>query len=182
MPIDSVRVALPQNPEAERTVLGSILIDEEAYRRVGNLEAKDFYDTRHPPIWIAIKGLIEGQKAVDLLTVKDELVRLHFIEKAGGVSYLSSLVDGIPDIANIERYAGIVREKALLRRALVSGNSVGVIEELIKENVELRMYHNAYVDSSNESAQMIGEMIRELREEINGLRAEISSLTEEGRL
>jgi replicative DNA helicase len=68
--------------------------------------------------------LAEQSRAIDLLTLKEELVKKGSLDQAGGSAYISSLVDGIPDIANVERYAHIVKEKSTLRRLIVMGNHV----------------------------------------------------------
>jgi len=116
---------LPQNPEAERSVLGSILIDPSSYYRVVSIiEATDFYKDAHRIIFNAIHDLAERSSEVDLITVKEELARHGKLDETGGAAYISSLVDGIPDIANIERYARIVKEKSTLRRLILMGNSV----------------------------------------------------------
>jgi replicative DNA helicase len=116
---------LPQNPEAERSVLGSILIDSASYYRIVSMvNAGDFYKDSHRLIFHAIHDLAERSLPIDLLTVKEELSRLGRLEETGGAAYISSLVDGIPDIANIERYARIVKEKSTLRRLILMGNSV----------------------------------------------------------
>jgi replicative DNA helicase len=116
---------LPQNPEAERSVLGSILIDPTSYFRVVSLlDESDFYKDAHRMIYGAMRDLAENSSEIDLITVKDQLARNGKLDETGGASYISSLVDGIPDIANIERYARIVKEKSTLRRLILMGNSV----------------------------------------------------------
>ncbi len=116
---------LPQNPEAERSVLGSILIDAGSYYRVVSLlDAEDFYKDAHRLIFTAIRDLAENSAEIDLITVKDQLARHGKLDETGGAAYVSSLVDGIPDIANVERYARIVKEKSTLRRLILMGNSV----------------------------------------------------------
>ncbi len=116
---------LPQNPEAERSVLGSILIDASSfYRVVGILQPEDFYRDGHRVIFSAIQTLADQSREIDLLTIREELSRTALLEQAGGAAYVSSLVDGIPDIANVERYARIVKEKSTLRRLVLMGNQM----------------------------------------------------------
>ncbi|MCM2313873.1 MAG: replicative DNA helicase [Thermoanaerobaculia bacterium] len=116
---------LPQNPEAERSVLGSILIDASSfYRVVGILHSEDFYRDGHRVIFTAIQNLAEQSREIDLLTVHEELSRTAQLELAGGAAYVSSLVNGIPDIANVERYARIVKDKSTLRRLALMGNQI----------------------------------------------------------
>ena len=114
---------LPQNPEAERSVLGSILIDNHALDKVAEkIRAEDFYKDAHRQIFDAMVELAENSRPIDLLTLKEELARHGRLDEVGGSAYISSLVDGIPDIGNVERYAEIVREKSTLRRLIMTGN------------------------------------------------------------
>ena len=116
---------LPQSPDAERAVLGSILINNNAfYRVVGLIDTEDFFKDAHRSIFATMRRLAEQSREIDLLTLKDELLKHAQLDQIGGGSYISSLVDGIPDIANVERYARIVKEKSMLRRLIVMGNTV----------------------------------------------------------
>ncbi|HYS53036.1 MAG TPA: replicative DNA helicase [Thermoanaerobaculia bacterium] len=116
---------LPQNPDAERAVLGSILINNNAfYRVVGLIDTEDFFKDAHRSIFATMRALAEQSREIDTLTLKDELGKRAQLEQVGGAAYISSLSDGIPDIANVERYARIVKEKSMLRRLIVMGNSV----------------------------------------------------------
>ncbi len=116
---------LPQSTDAERAVLGSILINNNAfYRVIGTVDTADFFKDAHRTIFSTMRLLAERSREIDLLTLKDELGKRGHLEQVGGSAYISSLVDGIPDIANVERYARIVKEKSTLRRLIVMGNSV----------------------------------------------------------
>ena len=116
---------LPQSPDAERAVLGSILINNNAFYRVITLvDSEDFFKDAHRAIFVAMRMLAEQSREIDLLTLKDELAKRAQLDHVGGAAYVSSLTDGIPDIANVERYARIVKEKSMLRRLVVMGNSV----------------------------------------------------------
>ena len=116
---------LPQSPDAERAVLGSILINNNAfYRVVGTIDTEDFFKDAHRSIFATMRSLAEQSREIDLLTLKEELARHAQLDHVGGSAYIASLVDGIPDVANVERYARIVKEKSTLRRLIVMGNSV----------------------------------------------------------
>ncbi|HSP15550.1 MAG TPA: replicative DNA helicase [Thermoanaerobaculia bacterium] len=116
---------LPQSTDAERAVLGSILINNNAFYRVlGTIDTPDFFRDAHRTIFGAMRLLAEQSREIDLLTLKDELAKRGQLDVVGGSAYISSLVDGIPDVANVERYARIVKEKSTLRRLIVMGNSV----------------------------------------------------------
>jgi len=116
---------LPQSPDAERAVLGSILINNNAFYRVITLvDTEDFFRDSHRAIFATMRTLADQSREIDTLTLKEELVKRSQLEQVGGPAYISSLSDGIPDVANVERYARIVKEKSMLRRLIVMGNSV----------------------------------------------------------
>jgi replicative DNA helicase len=116
---------LPQSPDAERAVLGSILINNNAFYRVVTLiDSEDFFRDAHRSIFATMRTLADQSREIDLLTLKEELVKRSQLDQVGGAAYISSLSDGIPDVANVERYARIVKEKSMLRRLIVMGNSV----------------------------------------------------------
>ncbi len=116
---------MPQSPDAERAVLGSILINNNAfYRVVATVQPEDFFKDSHRTIFTTMRKLAEDSREIDLLTLKEELSKRAQLDQVGGSAYISSLIDGIPDIANVERYAHIVKEKSTLRRLIVMGNSV----------------------------------------------------------
>jgi replicative DNA helicase len=116
---------LPQNPDAERAVLGSILINNNAfYRVVGTIDTEDFFKDSNRAIFGAMRELAEQSRDIDHLTLKDQLAKKAQLESVGGSAYIASLVDAVPDVANVERYARIVKEKSTLRRLVVMGNSV----------------------------------------------------------
>ena len=116
---------LPQSTDAERAVLGSILINNNAfYRVVGTIDTEDFFKDAHRTVFACMRRLAEQSREIDLLTLKEELAKRAELDKVGGAAYISSLVDGIPDVGNVERYARIVKEKSTLRRLILMGNSV----------------------------------------------------------
>ena len=116
---------LPQNPDAERAVLGSILINNHAfYRVVGTIDTEDFFKDANRTIFAAMRELAEASREIDHLTLKEELGRRALLEGVGGSAYIAALMDAVPDVANVERYARIVKEKSTLRRLVVMGNAV----------------------------------------------------------
>jgi replicative DNA helicase len=117
--------SLPHNIDAEKSVLGSILVNNENYYRViESLRQEDFYLDGHRVIFRQMLGLMERSRAIDLLTIQEELVRASSLESAGGIAYLASLLDGIPHLVNIEHYIEIIREKSLLRQLINSTNKI----------------------------------------------------------
>ncbi|MED4405687.1 replicative DNA helicase [Heyndrickxia coagulans] len=109
----------PQNIEAEQAVLGAIFLEPSAFITASEiLTADDFYRNAHQKIFQVFVKLNDAGKAVDLVTVAEELSATRQLEDAGGLSYLSELAASVPTAANIAYYAGIVAEKALLRRLI----------------------------------------------------------------
>ncbi|MBT9260013.1 MAG: replicative DNA helicase [Clostridiales bacterium] len=106
----------PQNLDAEQSVLGAMLLDRDAiHKAMELLEEKSFYRDAHRLIFSAIVALTERGEAVDIVTVGDELQRRQQLEAVGGRAYLAELAQLVPTTANVEYYARIVLEKALLR-------------------------------------------------------------------
>ena len=107
---------LPHNLDAERSVLGAILLDNHALNlALEKLKADDFFLDQHRRIFERMIELGEAHQAIDLVTLTEELDRRGDLEAAGGAAYLAQLVDGVPHVSNLEHYARIVREKAVLR-------------------------------------------------------------------
>ncbi len=114
---------LPASVDAERSILGAILLDNHTYNQAAELlRPDDFSLDSHRRIYAAIMELSEGGRPVDSITLIEELNRKKEVEAVGGVAYLSSLTDGLPHRPNIEQYARIVRDKALLRRLIHAAN------------------------------------------------------------
>jgi replicative DNA helicase len=117
--------ALPHNAEAERTVLGAVLVDNSAFNSAAELLTRDdFYREAHRRIFDAMAVLAERSEPVDLVTLKDELTRGAVLEGVGGASYLGSLVDGVPRITNVEQWSRIIKEKAILRNLIHASNRI----------------------------------------------------------
>ena len=126
MPTDiSLEKTLPCNLEAERSILGAILLDDRSIHVVlETLRRDDFYLESHRRIFDRMAGLAADASAIDLITLKNELQRADEIESAGGAAYLASLTDGMPRAINVEHYAQIVKEKATLRRLIQVSNEI----------------------------------------------------------
>jgi GTP cyclohydrolase I len=116
---------LPHNLEAERSVLGAILIENRALNQAQEiLTEDDFYREGHRTIFRVMSALSDSSGAIDAVTLKDELAREGKLETVGGAPYISSLLDGVPRSANVEHYARIVKEKAVLRNLIGSANKI----------------------------------------------------------
>ena len=112
----SLERPVPQNVEAERSILGVILLDNHALNTaIEKLKPEDFFHDHHRRIYQQMIALGEAQQAIDLVTLTEQLQRSGELESAGGAAYIAQLMDGMPRLANVEHYARIVKEKALLR-------------------------------------------------------------------
>ncbi len=109
----------PQNLDAEQSTLGAMLIERAAIEKAAEILSKeDFYRDAHQTLFEAITNLAERDEPVDFITVQEELKNREKLDVIGGPSYLAALLDKVPTAANIEYYAKIVQEKALLRRLI----------------------------------------------------------------
>src|SRR6266568_2157889 len=110
---------LPQNLEAERSVLGAILLDNHALNTaIEKLKPEDFFSDPHRRIFNHMIQLGEAQQALDLVTLTDQLRRKGELEAVGGAAFISQLADGMPRVSNLEHYARIIKEKSLLRNLI----------------------------------------------------------------
>ena len=110
---------LPANIDAEKTILGAILLDNAAHSEAAEkLEADDFSLDSHRRIFLRMSELMDAQRAVDIVTLSNELSRYKEIEAVGGVAYLASLTEGLPRRPVIEEYIRIVKEKSLARKVM----------------------------------------------------------------
>ncbi|MFD0050650.1 replicative DNA helicase [Actinomycetes bacterium NPDC127524] len=115
----------PQNVEAEQAVLGAIFLEPSSLTVTSEmLIPEDFYRSSHQKIFNVMLNLNDEGKAVDLITVTEELAAARNLEEVGGVSYLSELAASVPTAANIEYYARIVEEKSLLRRLIRTATNI----------------------------------------------------------
>jgi replicative DNA helicase len=111
----------PHSLEAERAVLGGILVNNDGLNVVLSvISPEDFYREAHRKIIEGIAALVDKGRPIDILALSEEMGRAGSLEEIGGMTYLSSLMDGIPKTLNVEYYAQIIKEKALLRRLIVS--------------------------------------------------------------
>jgi replicative DNA helicase len=116
---------LPANLEAERFVLGSILLNDSVYLQVaGVVEPDDFSLEKHRRIFSRMKDLYDRGERIDRVTVANELMKQGQLESVDGVSYLVSLDQGLPELANLESYFRIVKDKSTLRRLIASAQKV----------------------------------------------------------
>jgi replicative DNA helicase len=116
---------LPHNLEAEKCVLGAILINNHGFNQAAEvIDAQDFFRDAHRRIFEKMVALTDRSQPVDLVTLKDELARSGELDDVGGPAYIASLTDGVPRSANVEYYAKIVKERSTLRRLIQSATDV----------------------------------------------------------
>jgi replicative DNA helicase len=116
---------LPHNLEAERSVLGAILVHNDAFNLAAQvIDARDFYRDAHARIFDKMVALNERGQAIDFVTLKEELSRAGDLDEVGGPAYVSSLADGVPRATNVEYYARIVKEKSTLRNLIYAANKI----------------------------------------------------------
>ena len=116
---------LPANLDAERFVLGSILLDDSLFiQAAGALDADDFSLESHRRIFGRMGELHARSERIDRVTVANELMRLGQLESCGGLSYLVSLDDGLPPIFNLDSYIRIVKDKSILRRIIFASQNL----------------------------------------------------------
>ena len=117
--------SLPNNLDAERSVLGAVLLDNSALVRATEiLRAENFFLDQHRRVFVQMVALADGQQPIDLVTLTEELHKRGELDTAGGAPYLASLADGMPRVSNVAHYAKIVKDKALLRSAIHRAHAV----------------------------------------------------------
>ncbi|HUL23396.1 MAG TPA: replicative DNA helicase [Thermodesulfobacteriota bacterium] len=142
----------PQHIEAEQSILGGILIENEAINRVAEiLDADDFYRDAHRKIFNALINLSERDEPADLITLTNELQKIDQLDSIGGASYLATLIDSVPTAANIQYYARIVKEKAILRKLIQTST------EIITQSYEDRGDVEGFLDEAERSIFEISE-------------------------
>ena len=144
----------PNSVEAEQSVLGGLMLDNRAFETVSErLQPEDFFRVQHRQIYKVICTLAEQEKPFDVLTLSDELKDIEELETAGGLAYLSDLVESTPSAANIAAYADIVKEKALLRRLAEAATDIA---------------EGAYANMGNDPLDMISDAEKRIAEVAEG--------------
>ena len=116
---------LPHSLDAEKSVLGAILISNDAFNHAAELiDSHDFFRDAHRRIFDKMVVLSQRGVAIDFITLKDELAKAGELDEVGGPAYIASLADGVPRSTNVEYYARIVKEKATLRNLIHSANKI----------------------------------------------------------
>ena len=127
----------PHNDEAEKSVLGAVLMDAEVFSDISEiLKPEDFYNKAHSEIYSCMLDLFRGNEAIDVVTVSERLTKRKSLEAAGGRAYIAHLSTFVPTTANAVQYARIVEEKAVLRRLI--GAAGEITEQSFSEKLDSR--------------------------------------------
>ena len=121
----------PHSLEAEMATLGSMMLSERAAEEVqAILTEEDFYQPAHAEIFRAIRQLLLSAKAIDLVTIKDELIARGVLQEVGGVEYLIQIAESVPTAKNATYYAEIVQDKSTMRRLEQAGHEIlGIVRD-----------------------------------------------------
>ncbi len=142
----SLEKGLPHNLDAERCVLGAIILDNSLIdQAVEIVRPDDFYLTNHRLLFDQMLALSEKSKGIDLVTLSEMLNQAGQLENIGGASFISSLVDGVPRLSNLANYAQIIREKSTLRQLIKS--STNIITECYEQQQDV----DSILDSAEKS-------------------------------
>ncbi|MDR2331003.1 MAG: replicative DNA helicase, partial [Comamonas sp.] len=115
----------PHSIESESSVLGGLLLDNNAWDRVGDVLAEDnFYRHEHKLIFAAMASMINAGKPADVITVYEHLQSIGKAEEVGGLAYLNQLAQYVPSATNIRRYGEIVRERSILRKLVTASDEI----------------------------------------------------------
>ncbi len=126
----------PQNIEAEQSVLGAVLLENDAIASVIELlEPRDFYREAHKKIFTSMIGLYERNEPIDLITLTEQLTRKEQLESIGGASYLSMIVGIVPTSANVKYHSKIVKEKSTLRSLINTATEIVTMSYESEQNV-----------------------------------------------
>ena len=143
---------LPASIDAERAILGAILLDNFAYNQAAeSLSADDFSLDSHRRIYLRMMELAESNRPIDFVTLTEQLGQHKEIEAVGGVAYVTSLTDGLPRVKNIEQYVKIVKDKALLR------NLIHAASNAIQQAYEQDAPAEEIIDAAESSIFQIAE-------------------------
>lgn len=174
---------LPQSEEAERSVLGGLLIDEDAMVKVADIiSVNDFYQPKHRKIYQACLDLFENDCPIDTVTLNDKLKDNKDLEDIGGTSYLAELANFVGSSAHIRRYAKIVSDKATLRRLISAASNISELaldssyeaEEII-DRAEGQIF-NLSKESTTNKFTPLEDILEESFERIDSLHKDKSSL------
>ena len=167
----------PHSIEAEQSLLGGLLIDNSALDQVADtISSKDFYRQDHRLIFIHISDLINESNPADVITVAESLEKNSELASTGGISYLGSLAENMPSVANIRGYAKIIRDNSILRNLITVGSDIvegaflpkGKSAQKLLDEMEAKLFAIAESESNRlgykDFQTVIADVVRELEE------------------
>ncbi len=139
----------PQNIEAEQSVLGSLMLDKDAVLKVADIiEPDDFYKDAHTKIYEIMMELYESREPIDLLSLSNRLEEKKQLERVGGVTYLTTLVNTVPTASHVAHYAEIIKKKRILRTLITASHDISAMSydenneiEFILDEAEKRIFN-----------------------------------------
>jgi replicative DNA helicase len=169
----------PHSLEAEQSVLGGLMLDNDAADKIGDvLSADDFYSDAHRIVYRHVTQLIADGKPADVVTVSEALASTQKLDYVGGLAYLGALAQNVPTAANIRHYANIVRERSILRQLAATAtdiaeaafNPLGRNAKMVLDEAEAKVLHIAEQGSrGSQNFQEIGRLLASVVERIETL-------------
>jgi replicative DNA helicase len=154
---------LPASPEAERSILGAILLDNTLQNEaLSTLKSEHFFLDAHRRIYQRVAELSESNRPIDIVTLTEELLRYKELDAVGGAGYLASLTDGVPRRSSLEHYVRIVRDKAMLRGLIHAANSV-ISQALEQTSSAAEVIDAAESSIFNLSEERSGQQLTDIR-------------------
>jgi replicative DNA helicase len=154
---------LPASPEAERSILGAILLDNNLQNEaLSTLKSEHFFLDAHRRIYQRVAELSETNRPIDIVTLTEELLRYKELDAVGGAGYLASLTDGVPRRSSLEHYVRIVRDKAMLRGLIHAANSV-ISQALEQTSSAAEVIDAAESSIFNLSEERSGQQLTDIR-------------------
>ncbi len=182
--MEELEQGIPHSVEAERSVLGSMLLEHEALEQMlEQLRAEDFYVSGHEQIFAAMRDIRNLGSAVDLVTLSNELERHGKLDSAGGMIYLTELMSFVPTAANVQHYAKIVEERSVQRSLIRAGHEMvtdGLDDEKdVEESLEKaeRRIYDISMRKTEDSLVSIAEIVPSALNEIGELMARKGKIT-----
>jgi len=178
LPLDHLKLP-PHSLEAEQSVLGGLMLDNDAADKIGDvLGADDFYSDGHRIVYRHVTQLIAEGKPADVVTVSEALSSTQKLDYVGGLAYLGALAQNVPTAANIRHYANIVRERSILRQLAATAtdiaesafNPLGRSAKMVLDEAEAKVLHIAEQGSrGSRNFQEIGKLLATVVERIETL-------------
>jgi len=172
---------LPSNLDAEKTILGAILLDNAAHAEAAEkLEPEDFSLDSHRRIFLRMSELIDSSRAVDIVTLSNELARYKEVESIGGVAYLAGLTEGLPRRPVIDEYIRIVKDKSLLRKLMLIC-SAAIARAAEQSETALDVLNAAEMQLLEVSERGVGQGFQSLHQIVAGSFGTIDNLYKQSR-